>query len=67
MCGIVIKMNIIYSVVPIFYMLFSFVYGDKKTELQSPEEELYGVKYAQDCEGILNVFSNNESLNKMQM
>lgn len=48
-------MNIIYSVVPIFYVLFSLVYGDKNTELQSPEEELYGVKYAQDCEGILNI------------
>lgn len=48
------KMNIC-SVVPIFYVLFSLIYGDKNTELQSPEEELYGVKYAQDCEGILNV------------
>lgn len=62
-------MNTIYSVVAIFYMLlFSFVYGDKNTELQSPEEELYGVKYAQDCEGILNFLpSNNENLNKMQL
>ena len=43
----------IYSAVFIFCLLYFSVYGDKNTELQSPEEELYGVKYAQACEGII--------------
>lgn len=36
----------------IFFLFINTCYGDEEKEAESPEEKLYGVKYAQDCEGL---------------
>lgn len=49
--GSTVKMIAYFAILILSMDIHLFAYANENKEVQSPEEELYGVKYAQDCEG----------------